>query len=66
MKFINDLKHMFNQAFTDKNQKGYNPADNDLVLMDIGRMLRDFLRSYEREQTSYAEEDDVFSAGDYS
>lgn len=66
VKFINDLKHMFNQAFNDKNQKGFNPADNDLVLMDIGRMLRDFLGSYEREQTSYAVEEDIFSAGDHS
>lgn len=58
MNFIQDLSHRIFNSHTDPDQNQGNSADNDLLLIDIGRMIMDFIQVTNRKVVSYSSEED--------
>lgn len=52
--FIRDLSYKLGIAFVDPDQRTQDDLSNDVMLIDIGRMIMDFLRKTERSPVSYA------------
>lgn len=54
LNFIQDLGYKLGLAHTDVTQKPHIELSNDLMLIDIGRMVTEFLLSFNREVISYS------------
>lgn len=54
IEFIRALGYKLNVAYTDPDQHPQAGVTNDLMLIDIGRMVMDFLQEADRQVTSYS------------
>lgn len=61
LKFIKDLSHKLSISYTDPDQAAGSSLSNDLVLIDVGRMIMEFLLTAERETVFYSGGEEGFS-----